>query len=141
MNFNNFGSLLGEAQQLLGNAQPQEVADATREHVDQTDTGTLVDHLTQGAQNMNGGQLAGLAQSLLGSLSQHGHDEQQAQDGGVDTQAAQNGDQQSVIALIQHAGTNPAALKDAAVSYVGQNPAVLQQLPGLLQGVMGRLRG
>ena len=132
---------MNEARSMLGSADPQQVADATRDHVDQTDPGTLADHLTQGAQGMDAGQLGSLGSTLLGALANHGHDETQAQDAGVDTQAAQQGDQGNVIALIQHAQQNPAALKDAAVQFVQQNPQVLQKLPGLLQGVLGRLGG
>jgi len=134
-----FDSLLNQAKSLLGSADPQAVADATRDHVDQTDTGDLVQHLTQGAQGMDQGGLAALGMSLLGSLTQHGHDESTAQDAGVDTAAAAGGDQANVIALIQHAKDNPAALKDAVVNFAQQNPQMLQQLPGLLQGVMGKL--
>jgi hypothetical protein len=134
-----FDSLLNQAKSLLGSADPQAVADATRDHVDQTNTGDLVQHLTQGAQGMNQGGLAALGMSLLGSLTQHGQDPSQAQGAGVDTNAAANGDQANVIALIQHAGSNPAALKDAVVNFAQQNPQMLQQLPGLLQGVMGKL--
>ncbi|MEO7040163.1 MAG: hypothetical protein ABI186_09065 [Candidatus Elarobacter sp.] len=134
-----FDSLLNQAKSLLGGADPQAVADATRDHVDQTNTGDLVQHLTQGAQGMDQGGLASLGMSLLGALSQHGHDESQAQDAGVDTTAAANGDPSNVIALIQHAGQNPAALKDAVVNFAQQNPQMMAQLPGLLQGVMGKL--
>lgn len=134
-----FENLLNQAQSLLGSASPQQVADATRDHVADTDPGQLADHLAQGAQGMNGSQLAALGTSLLGALSAHGHDEATAQDAGVDTNAAKSGDQQNVVALIQHAQQNPGALRDAAVSFVQQNPQVLQQLPGLLQGVLSRL--
>ncbi|BDE04999.1 hypothetical protein WPS_02750 [Vulcanimicrobium alpinum] len=134
-----FENLLNQAQSLLGSASPQQVADATRDHVADADPGQLADHLTQGAQGMNGSQLAALGTSLLGALSAHGHDEATAQDAGVDTNAAKSGDQQNVVALIQHAQQNPGALRDAAVSFVQQNPQVLQQLPGLLQGVLSRL--
>ena len=139
MNFD-LGGLMNQAKELLGSASPEQVGDAAQEHVDQTDPQTLVGHLVEGAKGMNGGQLAALGQQLLGSLSAHGHDETTAQDAGVDTQAAQSGDQGNVIALIQHAGSNPAALRDAAVAYVRQNPQALSQLPGLLEGVVGRLR-
>ncbi len=46
-----------------------------------------------------------------------------------------------MVALIQHAASNPAALRDAAVQFAEQNPQALTQLPGLLTGIMGRLRG
>jgi hypothetical protein len=133
--------LLREAQQLLGGADPNDVADATADHVADVPSDELAQHLADGAQNMDQGSLASLGQSLLSALSAHGHDESQVQDAGVDTAAAADGDQDSVMALIEHAQQNPGALRDAAVSYVQQNPQMLSQLPGLLSGVMGRLRG
>jgi hypothetical protein len=136
-----FENLMNQAQSLLGQTPPQQVADATRDHVEQTDPSQLAQHLAQGAQGMDGGQLATLGRTLLGALANHGHDEAKVQDGGIDPQAAQNGDQQNVVALIEHAQQNPGALRDAAVQFVQQNPQALQQLPGLLQGVLGRLRG
>ncbi len=131
--------LMNEARSLLGNADPQQVGDAARDHVADVPPDQLAQHLTDGARNLDQGGLAALGQSLLGALAQHGHDEAQAQDAGVDTAAAANGDQGNVVALIQHAKDNPAALRDAAVQYVQQNPQVLTQLPGLLQGIMGKL--
>jgi hypothetical protein len=135
-----FDSLLNQARSLLQNAQPQEVSDATREHVDQTDPGTLADHLTQGAQGMDGGQLAALGQTLLGALGRHGQDEAKVAEAGVQTDAAASGDQENVVALIQHAAGNPQALRDAVVQFVQQDPQVLTRLPGLVQGVLGRLQ-
>jgi hypothetical protein len=136
-----FENLMNEAQSLLGQTSPQQVGDATRDHVEQTDPNELAQHLAQGAQGMDGGQLSTLGRTLLGALANRGHDESQVRDGGVDAQAVQNGDRQNVVALIEHAQQNPGALRDAAVQFVHQNPQVLQQLPGLLQGVLGRLRG
>lgn len=131
--------LMNEARSLLGGADPQQVGDAARDHVADVPPDQLAQHLSDGAQNLDQGGLASLGKSLLGALSQHGHDESTAQDAGVDTGAAANGDQGNVVALIQHARQNPAALRDAAVQFVQQNPQVLTQLPGLLQGIMGRL--
>ena len=88
---------------------------------------------------MNGSQLATLAQSLLAGLAQHGHDETQANDAGISTADATAGDRDSVVALIEHAAQNPAALRDAAVQFVRQDPQLLAQLPGLVQGVLGKL--
>ncbi len=132
--------LMNEARSLLGGANPQQVGDAAREHVADVPPDQLAQHLSEGAQNLDRGSLASLGQTLLGALSQHGHDESQAQDAGVDTAAAAQGDQGNVVALIQHAASNPAALRDAAVQFVEHNPQVLAKLPGLLSGIAGRLR-
>ena len=131
--------LMNEARSLLGGANPQQVGDAAREHVADVPPDQLAQHLSEGARNLDQGGLASLGQTLLGALAQHGHDESTAQDAGVDTAAAADGDQGNVVALIQHAAQNPAALRDAAVQFVQKNPQVLTQLPGLLQGIMGRL--
>jgi hypothetical protein len=136
-----FDSLLNQARSMLQNSEPQEVADATREHVAQTDPDTLAEHLTQGAQGMDGGALATLGQTLLGALGQHGSDPAQAQDAGVQTDAAANGDRENVMALIAHAAQNPAALRDAAVQLVERDPQILTKLPGLAQGVLAKLGG
>jgi hypothetical protein len=131
--------LMNEARSLLGGADPQQVGDAARDHIADVPPDQLAQHLADGAQNLDQGGLASLGQTLLGSLAQHGHDESQAQDAGVDTGAAASGDQGNVVALIQHAAQNPAALRDAAVQFVQKDPQVLTQLPGLLQGIMGKL--
>ena len=136
-----WNNLAAEAASLLGGAAPQDVAAATSDHVASTDPDTLASHLTDGTQNLDQGGLAQLAQSLLGALAKNGHDETQAQDAGVDTEAAAAGDQQNVVALIEHARDNPAALRDAAVDFAKSNPQLLSQMPGLLEGVLGRLRG
>ncbi len=131
--------LMNEARSLLGGADPQQVGDAARDHVADVPPDQLAQHLTEGAQTLDQGGLASLGKTLLGALAQHGHDESTAQDAGVDTAAAADGDQGNVVALIQHAAQNPAALRDAAVQFVQKDPQVLTQLPGLLQGIMGRL--
>jgi hypothetical protein len=136
-----FNNLAAEAASLLGGTAPEDVAAATSNHVAGTDPDTLANHLTSGAQNLDTGGLAQLAQSLLGALAKNGHDEKQAQDSGVDTNAASAGDQQNVVALIEHARDNPAALRDAAVNFAKTNPQLLTQIPGLVEGVLGRLRG
>jgi hypothetical protein len=126
---------------MLQNTDSQQVADATREHVEQTDPGTLADHVAEGAQGMNSGQLGMLAQTLLGALQKAGQDEETVQNAGVQTDAAASGDQQNVVALIQHAAQNPQALRDAVVQFVQHDPQVLTKLPGLAQGVLGKLGG
>lgn len=132
---------MGAATRLLQNNSPQEVAGAASDHIQSTDADTVADHLAEGAQGMDQSSLAGLGTSLLGALAKHGHDESAVQDAGVSPDAAASGDQGQVLQLIEHAREHPDALKDAAMQYVQQNPAVLKQLPGLVQGVLGRLGG
>lgn len=135
-----FNNILSEASSLLASTQPQQVAGATRDHVAQMPAENLATHLAGAAPTLDGGSLAQLGQALLRALANHGHDESQANDGGIDTSAASNGDQQNVVALIQHAQQHPAALRDAVVSFVEKNPQVLAQVPGLMEGVLGRLK-
>ena len=65
-------SFLSEAQSLLGGANPSDVADATADHVADVPPDQLAQHLKEGAQNLDQGGLASLAQSLLGALAAHG---------------------------------------------------------------------
>lgn len=136
-----FNNMLSDAETLLGNAKPEEVANATNQHVQATDPQTLAGHLSSGAQNMDSGALGQLASALLAGLAKNGHDETQAHDSNVDTHAATSGDKQNVLALIEHAKDNPAALCDAAVSFAKSNPQLLTQIPGIAEGVLARLRG
>ena len=114
-----------------------DVADATSAHVAQTDPETLANHLTNGTQRMSGDTLGSLAQSLLGSLSKNG-----TPDGAAPAAAAatESPNQENVAALIGAASQNPTALREGVVRFVEQNPQVLTQVPGLLEGVLGRLR-
>jgi hypothetical protein len=135
---NNLGGLLSQ----FSGAAPEQVQSAAADHVSEMDSGQLAGHLTDSAQNMNSGQLGQLAMSLLGALSNHGHDETQIQDAGVSTAAAQGGDQNAVTALISHAQQNPAALKDAAVDFIRNNPQAVQQFaPDFLKGILSKLAG
>jgi hypothetical protein len=106
------------------------------------DAGQLAGHLTEGAQNMNAGQLAQLATSLLAALSNHGHDEATIQDSGVSTTDAQAGDGNAVTALIAHAQQNPGALKDAAIDFIRNNPGAVEQFaPDFLKGIIAKFAG
>jgi hypothetical protein len=132
---NNIGGLIAQ----FGGASSDQVASAAADHVGAMDSGELADHLTTGAQNMNSGQLGQLATSLLGALSNHGHDEAAVQDAGVSTEAATAGDGDAVAALIEHAQQNPAALKDAAVDFIKNNPGVVEQFaPDFLKGIIAK---
>ena len=131
--------LIAQARSALQTVEPEQAANATRDHVETLDGQTLAQHLSDAAQTMGGTQLATLGQSILGALAQNGHDEKQLNDAGVSPDDAAAGDQASVVALIEHAAQNPAALRDAAVQLVRADPQLLAQLPGLVQGVMARL--
>jgi hypothetical protein len=135
-----FDALINQARSALAGAEPADVADAARQHVEETDPATLRQHLTDGAQGMDTGSLAQLGSALLGALQQHGASPEQAEDAGVPVAAAAQGDQESVVALIQHVAQNPAALRTAAVQLVSNDPQVLTQLPGLVSGVLSKLR-
>jgi hypothetical protein len=134
---NNIGGLLAQ----FSNAAPQQVESAAADHVGGMDAAQLAGHLSDGAQNMNGGQLMQLATSLLGALSNHGHDETKLGDAGVSTDDAQ-ADQNAVTALIAHAQQNPAALKDAAIDFIRNNPQAVQQFaPDFLKGILSKIAG
>lgn len=132
---NNIGGLLGQ----FSGAAPAQVQAAAAEHVDAMDSTELAGHLSDGAQNMNGGTLAQLATSLLGALVNHGHDEAALQDSGVSADAARAGDSNAVTALIAHAQQNPAALKDAALDFIKKNPQAVEQFaPDFLKGIIAK---
>ncbi|GAC1418449.1 MAG: hypothetical protein NVSMB5_09900 [Candidatus Velthaea sp.] len=135
---NNIGGLL---QQFTG-ADKGDVAAAAADHVGGMDAGELAGHLTGGAQNMDSGTLGNLAQSLIGALGAHGHDEAAMQDAGVSTDAAQSGDASAVTALIQHAQSNPGALKDAAIDFIKNNPQAVEKFaPDFVKGLISKFAG
>ena len=86
---------------------------------------------------MNGDALGSLAQSLLGSLGKNGTPEGAAPAAAAASEAP---NQENVAALISAASENPTALREGVVRFVEQNPQMLTQVPGLLEGVLGRLR-
>ena len=135
---NNIGGLLAQ----FSGASPEQVQSAAADHVGSMDAGELADHLTDSAQNMNSGQLGALASSILGALSNHGHDEAALQDAGVSPSDAQAGDGNAVTALIAHAQQNPGALKDAAVDFIKNNPQAVEQFaPDFLKGIIAKFAG
>jgi hypothetical protein len=109
------------------------------DHVHETEPAELQAHLNDAAKTMDVSSLAQLAAALLGGLAKHGTDQTQLQASGISVDAATAGDRETVLALIQHAGTNPQALRAAAVQFIQQNPQMLAQLPGLIQGVLSKL--
>src|SRR5664279_3333275 len=76
---NNLGNISGLLSQFSG-AAPEQVQAAAADHVAGMDAGQLAGHLTDSAQNLNSGQLGQLATSLLGALSNHGHNEAAVQE-------------------------------------------------------------
>jgi hypothetical protein len=138
---NDLGKVGGLLSQFTG-ASPHQAESAAADLVGSLNTSELAGHLTESAQNFNSGQLGALATSLLGALSNHGHDESVLQDAGVSTADAQAGDSGAVTALIAHAQQNPAALKDAAVDFIKNNPQAVEQFaPDFLKGILSRFSG
>ncbi len=132
---NNIGGLLAQ----FTGASPDQVQSAAADHVGDMDTGELAGHLTQSVQGLDTGQIGALATSLLGALSNHGHDEAAIGDAGVSTTDARAGDGDAVTALIQHAQQNPGALKDAAVDFIKNNPQAVEQFaPDFLKGIIAK---
>jgi hypothetical protein len=137
-----FGDLFGEAEKLLGGTSSGDLQAAAEEHLGGLGTGDVVNHLLGMVPNLSDDARAELAQTVLGALGQNGTSESDVQDAGVSTDDAKNGDPDALGALLQHAASDPASLKDAAVSYVTNNPQLLQKFaPGLMQGILGRLGG
>jgi hypothetical protein len=131
----NLGGLLKQ----FSGASPADVGAAAADHVDGMDPNALASHLTDSVQNLNGGQLSQLASSLLGALGNHGQDAGSVAAAGVPTDAATSGDSNAVADLIAHAQQNPAALKDAAMDFVKNNPDAVQQFtPDFLKGIVAK---
>jgi hypothetical protein len=137
-----FGDIMGAAEKMLGNTSQGDLQSAAEEHVAGLDSREIVNHLLGMVPNLPDGARAELAQTVLGALGQNGTDESAVQDAGVATDDAKNGDPDAVNALLQHAASDPGSLKDAAVSYITNNPQVLAQYaPRLMQGILGHLGG
>jgi hypothetical protein len=135
-----FGDLLGAAEKLLGNTSPGQLEDATTSHVNGLDTGELVNHFISMVPNLPDGARSQLANTVLGALGHNGTSEGDVQDAGVPTGDAKGGDQAALGALLEHAASDPSSLKDAAISYIPNNPQFIQQYaPKLLEGILGRL--
>ncbi len=137
--FGSFGDIGALVSRLAG-ADRGAVAQAAGDHVAGMDTDELAGHVTQAAQSMDGGSLGTLAQSLLGALANHGSGEGDAQDAGVPTDDAKAGDGDAVSQLISHVAQNPAALREAATTFLSQNPQLVQQFaPDFAKGILAKL--
>src|SRR5271154_614040 len=122
-----FGDLLGAAEKLLGNASAGDLQNAAEEHVGGLDPSELVNHLISMVPNLPDGARSQLAGTILGALGQNGTTEGDVQDAGVPTSDAKNGDPAALGALLEHAASDPSSLKDAAVSYITNNPQLIKQ--------------
>jgi hypothetical protein len=136
-----FGDLLGAAEKMLANASPGDVQNAAEQHVSSLPSGEIVNHLLGMIPNLPDSARSELASTVLGALGQNGTPETAVADAGVPTDDAKDGDPQAVSSLVQHASSNdPSSLKDAAISFISNNPQLIQQYaPKLLQGILGRL--
>ncbi len=134
------------AGQVLGNATPEQTADAAASHVAESDPSATADHLLQSIPNMNSGSLMALGQQLLSTYTQHasypGDANTATQEAGVSQDAVAAGDQGAVGTMIAFAKNHPEILQSAATAFMQKNPSALTSLaPGLLQGIMGKLGG
>ena len=135
-----FGDLIGDAGKLLANASPSDVQDATAQHVGSLDTGELVNHFLGMVPDLPDGARSELASTVLGALGQSGTGEGAVAAAGVPTDAAKSGDPDALGALLTHAASDPSSLKAAAITYITNNPQLIQQYaPKLLEGILGKL--
>ncbi len=132
---NNIGGLISQ----FTRADSDQAGAAAADHIGGMDVGGLASHLTQSTQNLDSGQLGQLVQSILGALSNHGQAASSVADAGVATADAQAGDSNAVADLIAHAQQNPAALKDAAIDFIQNNPQAVEQFaPNVLKGIISK---
>ena len=134
------------AEGLLGAASPQDAAAAASDHVQDMDPSELAGHLTQSVGSMDASTLQRLGQQLLATFTNHaafpGDGAQAAVAAGTDADAVASGSPSAVSALIAYAKDNPAVLQNAASAFLERNPGAIGQLaPGLLNGIMARLKG
>jgi hypothetical protein len=139
-----FDSLKSMAGGLLGNATPQDAAQAVSEHVGSMDPSELAGHLSQSIPNLDTSSLQGLGQQMLSTFTNHpayqGDAAQAAAAAGTTTEAVASGSPSAISSLIDYAKNNPQVLQAATSAFMERNPAALQQLaPGLVQGIMQRV--
>jgi hypothetical protein len=139
-----FDNLAKAASQLLGDANPQDVAQAASDHTASLDPSELAGHLQQSLGTMDQSSLTGLGQQLLQTFTNHGaysgDGAQAAEAAGTSADAVASGSPEGISALIDYAKSNPQILQTAVSAFMQRNPQALEQLaPGLLSGIMGRL--
>ena len=139
----NLGKMAGG---FLGNASPQEAADAASDHVANADPSEVADGLSQSVGNMDQPSLSSLGQQLLhaytNNQSYSGDANSATQEAGVSQAAVASGDPGAVGMMLQFAKMHPEVLQTAASAFMQKNPSALGALaPTLLQGIMGRFGG
>jgi len=138
-----FDNLLGVAKSLLGgaggDASPEQVAGAVSEHIGSLNSGDLVNHFIGMIPNLPEGARTQLASTVMSALAKAGSSADSVEDAGVPVVSAMSGDHAALGALLEHATSNPAGLKDAAIQYISNNPQIIQQYaPDLLKGVLSK---
>jgi hypothetical protein len=141
-----FDGLEKMATDFLGNATPQQAADAASDHVATADPNQTADHLTQSLGSLNPQMLSNLGQQLLSSYTNHasyaGDANSATQEAGVSQDAVAAGEPGALGMMLQFAKNHPEVLQNAASAFMQKNPGAIGSLaPGLLQGIMGRLGG
>lgn len=137
-----FGELFGAAENLLRDASPDTVAGAAADHVGGMESNELVQHLQASLDNIPAPLRAELANTVLGMLHQNGTPEADVAAAGVATDDAKSGDTNAVSALLANATSDPAALRDAAVTFIKNNPDVVARFtPEFAQGILSKLTG
>lgn len=136
----------GLSDDVLGGASPDQVARAASSHVKTMDPGELAGNLQQSVGMMDQPSAAGLGQQLLQAFTHHsgaaGDSSAAARQAGVSEADVAAGDPGAVGTLVQFAKSHPEVLQTAASAFMQKNPSALGQLaPGLIEGVLGRLRG
>ena len=136
-----FENLMGAASKLLGGAgvSQEQVQGAVADHVGGLDAGDLVNHLIGMVPNLPDGARTQLASTVMGALGQNGSAASDVEAAGVPVESAMSGDHAALGALLEHAASDPSSLKDAAISYIQNNPQLVQQYaPDLIKGVLSK---
>ncbi|MBV8724685.1 MAG: hypothetical protein JO351_11375 [Candidatus Eremiobacteraeota bacterium] len=104
-----FGEIEGMVQRFAsGEIDQQSVAQAAQSNVSSMDHEELTEHLQTAADNAQQNGQSGIAQQIMGLISQHGSD--------------------------------PAALKQEAISLISNNPQILTHFaPDFAKGILGSL--
>ncbi len=138
----NLASMAGK---FLGGASPQEAADAASDHVAGMDPNELAGHLQQSLGSMDTSSLASLGQSLLSAFTSHPpapNGDQAAADAGTTEEAVAGGSPNAISSLIDYGKSHPEVLQAASAAFMQHNPQALEQMaPGLISGIMDRLKG
>ena len=137
-----FENLLGAASKMFGGSgdtTQEQVQSAIASHIGGLDSGNLVNHLVGMVPNLPDGARTSLASTVMGALGQNGAAPSDVEAAGVPVEGAMNGDHAALGALLEHARSDPSSLKDAAVSYITNNPQIVQQYaPDLIKGVLSK---